>query len=235
MLKWVDSVCYALLMATPAVLPDVLPANRFPKSGEVGPRLIKRLMPWFESYWHEFHRYPSNAEIISRYGFTLEQVQILESSKFWLQSLDRRGIGRPGRTDLYLTDRQIAAVSIITNFSDTRPLPAKLANAGITEQELDGYYKDPKFAAELKVRSEEILGNVQPNAVAELARQINRGSFPALKFYMEITGQAASPEAINAKKTLQLLIEVVQKHVKNQDTLDAIGDEMQSLIKIQGL
>ena len=221
-------------LVSPA-LPEVLPVNRFPKSGEVGPRLVKKLMPWFEAYWHQFHRYPSNAEIIQRYGFTLEQVQILESNKFWLQSLDRRGISRPGRQDLFLTDRQIAAVSIITNFSDTRSLPAKLANAGISEQELDGYYKEPKFVEELRVRTDEVLGNIQPNAVAELGRQINRGSFPALKFYMEITGQAQSPESLNARRLLQLLIEVIQKHVKDPDVLKAIGDEMDSLRKIQGL
>ncbi len=218
-----------------AVLPKNLPANKFPKSGNVGPQFVKRIMPWFESFWHEHHRYPEHSEIMQKFGFSMEQVDKLNTHKFWLKALDARGITRPGRNDLYLNDRQIAAVAILTNFSDTRPVASKLANAGISMEELNGWYKNPKFNEELSRRAEDVLQVSQPMAKAELARQVARGHFPALKFYMEITGQVQTQEQINLRQSVQILVEAVQKHVTDPATLRAISEEVESLRKIQGL
>lgn len=204
-----------------------LPENKFPK--EVGPAFAKKVMPWFEQYWHDKGKYPSETDIITRFGWTVAQVELLNKSKFWLLALDRRGITRPSHSADHLTDRQIAAITILTNFSDLRPPVARLSAIGVSEEELNGWYANPHFKQELTKRADDILHNIYPEAQTELARMIKKGNFNALKFYYEITGRAQSPEAVNLKQAMQILVEAVQKHVKDPEVLEAIAAEVQSI------
>lgn len=204
------------------------------KNNNFGPRFTRYAMPWFENFWHEKKQYPSDGEIMERFGCSLEQVKKLNSHKFWLQALDRRGIGRPG-LGFELTDRQVAAISLITNFNVLEPLPIRLAAIGVTEEELAGWYDNPVFQNSLRNRADSVLENVSTDATVELARAIKKGDFRAIKFYYEITGRAQSQEAVDIKRAMQVLIEAVQKHVKDDTVLEAIASEVQSMRAIQGL
>lgn len=218
-------------------LPDVVkPAKviKFPKTG-IGPQFVNKVMPWVEQFWHTKHHYPSDVDFAEKFGFTSEQLFILNNSKFWLNCLDRRGIQRPNRDADNLSERQIAAIALITNFHDTRSTFARLQAINVSEEEVNGWYANPAFKRALQERADDVLENVAPDAQAELARQINRGNFAALKFWFEITGRAQSPETLNIKQAMNILIEAVQKHVTDQDTLNAIGDEVARMRAIQGI
>lgn len=214
------------------VVPSALPQNKFPKN--LGPRFFNRIMPWFEQFYHEKHRYPNATEIIEHFGWTLEQLESVNSNKFWLSMVDRRGITRPNRDASVLSDRQIAAITLLSNFHDVRNPVAKLASIGVTEEELNGWYQNPFFAQEIRRRTDDVLDNVTPDAQVALAQAIKKGNFQAIKFWYEITGRAQSPEQVNFKIALQSLIETVQKHVKDPEVLKAIGDDMENLRKIKG-
>jgi hypothetical protein len=123
----------------------------------------------------------------------------------------------------------VASIALITNFTDNRPVDAKLAAIGVTSEMYNGWMQNPDFKRELQSRADDILDNVYPEAQAMLAKQVRNGNFQALKFYFEITGRANSPEAINLKMTLVRMVEAVQKHVKDPAVLEAIGKELQSV------
>lgn len=203
---------------------------KFPK-GQIGPQFVNKAMPWFESFWHRMGRYPANDEIMGYFKFTLEQVELLNLSPYWEKCLHERGIRLPNQTNLTAT--QIAAISLITNFSDRRSIPAKLAAIGVTEEQINGWYKDKEFQEELRVRTDAVLDNSYPEAQAALIRQIQKGNFSAIKFYYEITGRATSPEQLNVKQAMQHLIEAVQKHVSDPETLQAIATEVRALSSLQ--
>ena len=210
--------------------------NGQPIKPNFGPKFSRYAMPWFESYWHNNGRYPSDGEIMDRFGCSLDQVRQLNTHRFWLGALQRRGITPPGLgLEFELTDKQIAAISLITNFNILEPLPVKLASIGVTEEELDGWYKNPTFKDALRNRADTVLSNVSTDATVELARAIKKGNFAAIKFYFEITGQTQSQEAVDVKRAMQILIEAVQKHVKDDAVLEAIASEVQSQRAIQGL
>jgi hypothetical protein len=204
---------------------------KFPK--QVGPQFVNKAMPWFESFWHRYGRYPQPDEIMGHFKFTLEQVELLNLSPYWEKCCEERGIRLPSQNSLSAT--QVAAISLLTNFSDRRPIPAKMAAIGVTSEQLDGWYKDKEFQQELAIRAESVLEVAHPEVQASLIRQVQKGNFQAIKFYYEITGRNTSPEAIQLKQTLQLVIEAVQKHVKDPETLTAIGKEIESLRVINGL
>jgi hypothetical protein len=219
----------------PATLTEVKRTPiKFPK-GEIGPNFTKKILPWIEEFWHEKGRYPEDSEIATRFGLNKLQITKLHSSKFYRNCLDRRGIALPDSDPRALTDRQAAAIAILTNFSDTRPVAARLMEAGITTDELQGWYANPQFKQTIQSRADAILDNLAPDATAELGRAINRGNFQAIKFYYEITGRANSPETINVKIAMQTLIEAVQKHVKDPEVLRAIGEEVQAVQSIRSL
>lgn len=221
-----------LVPAAPGAIKPV--KNKFPK-GQIGPAFVNKFMPWFERFWHENKRYPSTADIITQFGFTPEQINLLHSSKFWLQSLDRRGIRRPGSDDYKLSERQIAAIAIMSNFTDRRPVEARLAEINVSPEELQGWMSDPAFKNHFHSRAQDAFDNVAPVATVSLAKQIERGNFQAIKFYYEITGQAQSPEAVNVRQAMNVLIEAVQKHVKDPAVLEAIAQEVQTIRGIQSV
>lgn len=200
------------------------PNYKFPES--IGPKFCKPILPWVETFWHSKKRYPTDAELVEKFGLTLFQLERLHASKYYENCLKARGISRQ-QSDL--TELQVAAISLITNFSDTRSPEVKMASIGVTPEELNGWYSNSIFQRELAARADSVLDNIFPEAQAQLARQIKKGSFPALKFYYEITGRAQSPEIVNIKLAMQRLIEAVQKHVKDPEIIAAIGMEMQGL------
>lgn len=207
-----------------------LPQRRLllPK-GKIGPQFTKKILPWVETYWHNNKRYPSDTELCTRFGFDHLDLQRLHSSKFYAECLRVRGITREAGT---LTDKQVAAVSLVTNFSDTRPTAAKLAAIGVTPEEYNGWLSNPTFKNELTVRADDILDNVYPEAQAALAKKVKSGDINALKFYYEITGRAQSPETVNMKLTMVRLIEAVQKHVKDPKVLEAIANEINAVAPV---
>lgn len=198
---------------------------KFPK--QVGPQFVNKAMPWFESFWHRLGRYPQPDEIMGHFKFTLEQVELLNLSPYWEKCCAERGMRLPKQSSLSAT--QIAAISLITNFSDRRSIPAKLAAIGVTEEQINGWYKDADFKAELAVRTDAVLDNAFPEVQASLMRQVQKGNFQAIKFVYEISGRATSPEQIQIKQTMQHLIEAVQKHVHDPETLQAIAQEVRAL------
>lgn len=197
---------------------------KFPET--IGPKFCKPILPWVELFWHNKKRYPTDGELVEQFGLTLFQIERLHASKYYENCLKARGISRQ-QSDL--TEIQVAAISLITNFSDTRPPEVKMASIGVTPEELNGWYSNSIFQRELAARADSVLDNIFPEAQAQLARQIKKGSFPALKFYYEITGRAQAPEVVNLKMAMQRLVEAVQKHVKDPEVIAAIGMEMQGL------
>lgn len=198
-----------------------------------GPKFVRRAMPWFEQFWHANQRYPEADEIMAFFGCTLQQVASLNTHRFWLQALDRRGIARPGISGL--NDKQIAAIALLTNFNLVEPVQDKLGSIGVSEEELNGWYQNPEFTDELTRRADHVLHNISSDATMGLARLIKDNDFRAIKFYFDITGKSQSPEAINVKQAMQILVEAVQKHVKDPEILKAIGDEVNTMRAIKGL
>lgn len=192
----------------------------------VGPKWVNKVLPWVETFWHSHKRYPRDEELIAKFGFTKVQLMQMHEAKYYKLCLESRGITREVNN---LSARQVAAITLITNFSDTRPTEIKMASIGVTTEELNGWYANPTFQRELASRADSILDNVYPEAQAQLARQVKKGNFPALKFYYEITGRAQSPETVNVKMAMMRLVEVIQKHVQDPEVLAKIAMEMRGI------
>lgn len=196
---------------------------KMPK-GKIGPQFTSKVVPWVETFWHRHKRYPTDTELAAEFNFSAGDLEKLHASKFYRICLEDRGIRiREGR----LTDRQVSAITVLSNIHDTRSNTVKLAGLGITPEEYYGWQQDPKFNAELNARTEDVLGNIYPDAVNALGKQVKNGNIGAIKFYFEITGRTQSEEVANMKMFMMRVLEAVQKHVKDPSVLEAIGEEIQ--------
>lgn len=197
--------------------------------GRIGPKATKKILPWVELFWHNHKRYPTDTELATQFGFDANALQRLKVSKFYNECLKNRGITQhPG----LFSDKQVAALALITNFTDPRPVNAKLAAIGVTAEMYNGWMQDPNFKRELQSRADDVLDNVYPEAQTALAKQVRNGNVPALKFYYELTGRANSPETINLKLTVARLIEAVERHVKDPAIKQAIAADIQNAIEV---
>lgn len=212
----------------------------WPKGG-FGPSVLNKVMPWFEAYWIRNKRYPPRDSIEQEFGLSQIQISEMESSKLFLKSLERRGVAAPTQVDPYsgkplgLTDRQLAAIAILTNYHDQRAPAARLSILGVSEQELQGWMNNELFRSELQSRADEAFDHVGVDATVNLARHVRQGNLNAIKFYFEVTGRAQSPEEVNVKAAMNILIEAVQKHVKDPSILKAISDEVAEQRNLKGL
>lgn len=219
---------------------DLVPAApkrklpQLPKKG-MTIKFVNLLLPFVENYWSTRKHYPETAVLMQHFGIAREEVLFINMQIMWLKCLDRRGIRRPDVNADFLSPKQQAAIVSITNFHDKKHKDVKLASLGISQEEYNGWMNDPTFKNEITRRADDILGNVGVDANIGLARLIQNDDFRAIKFYFEITGKAASPEAINVKQTMQILIEAVQKHVKDPTVLQAIAAEVNQVRAIQGV
>lgn len=201
---------------------------KMPK-GQIGPSVTKKILPWVEVFWHANKRYPTDTELAAEFGLEAVDLMRLKTSKFYNECLKNRGIRQDER---FFSEKQVAAIALITNFADQRPTDAKLAGIGVTPEMYNGWMQDRAFKRELQSRADEVLDNVYPEAQTALAKKVRSGDVPALKFYYEITGRASSPEAINLKMTMAKMIEAVQKHVKDPAVLQAIASELQGVAPV---
>lgn len=219
---------------------DVIPAPpkrivpELPKKG-MNIKFANLLLPWVEQYWSGKKRYPDTSAMMEHFGLTRDEVLLINTNRMWLACLDRRGIRRPDVAEDFLSPKQMAAIALITNYHDTRHKDVKLASIGVDLEEYNGWMNDSAFKNALSARSDDVLNHVGVDANIALAQLIQAKDFRATKFYFEITGKASSPEAINVKQSMQILIEAVQKHVRDPEILQAIANEVNQVRAIQGV
>lgn len=206
-----------------------MPTVKIDRTKKIGPRVVDKILPWVEVFYHTHKRYPSDTELAAQFNLDAVDLQHLHASKFYLNCLRDRGINhQPG----FFTPEQVAAISLITNIYDPRPNNAKLAAIGVTPEQYNGWMQNQSFKDELNRRAEELMDNVFPDAQAALAKKVRNGDINALKFYYEITGRANSPETINLKLTMMKIIEAIQKHVKDPAVLQAISEEIHGVTPV---
>lgn len=195
--------------------------------GKIGPQFTKKILPWVETFWHTHKRYPTDTELSNQFGFNADDLLRLRASKFYNECLKNRGISQ---NETFFTEKQVAAISLITNFTDKRSVNAKLAGIGVTPEMYQGWLSNNAFKRELQSRADEVLDNVYPEAQTALANKVRSGDVPALKFYYEITGRASSPEAINLKLVMAKMLEAIEKHVKDPEIKMLISQEIMGAV-----
>lgn len=148
------------------------------------------------------------------------------------QALEYRGLPYQSagvQSSGQLTPTQIAAAHTVLNFADDRPNDQKLSELGVLTTQWYAWLNDPTFQSYVQKLADNNLQNVRPEAMTEFAKLVRKGDFQAIKYYFEVTGEfgsqtSASEQQITAM--LQLVVESVQRHVKDPEVLAAISRDL---------
>lgn len=180
---------------------------------------------------------PKDRDILEYLNLTkrhkVESLESLKLNPLFKASMESRGINYnigPGdlADALDLTSRQQIAVAAILNLADRRSDEKKLRDLGISTEEWSNWIQNNSFAEYLRRRSETLINNSMHDAHIGLLRGIRAGNTKSISLYYEMTGRynPQGDENVNLRMFVSRVLEAIQKHVRDPETLNSIALEL---------
>lgn len=194
----------------------------------------KALIKFYELNWVLKHTVPTVEEVTEhlrkdgRPNLRQTSVNYYLTRAPVIKALEVRGIPFRQHTREELTDQQMAAALTVMNMMDTRSIPEKLDSIGILPATYYSWLNDPLFRNFVNGLADQNKLNIRPTAVAEFTKKISEGDWNAIKYWMDVTGEFANDEANMPKAAdlMRMLIEIIQKHVKDANVIMAIAEDI---------
>lgn len=205
---------------------------------EVKPLTAQQLqvINYAEQHWNTHKEFPSVGLLKTRFGDRYNLEKDLKHPTFKL-ALDNRGIIIPDpKSNNFpneLTSEQVAAIATVLDFNDKRSRRAKLQALGIPTQRWQGWLKNPVFKKYLHSLAAENFDDSIDIAQEGLVTGLQRGDVNAIKLYLEVTGRYGqeSSNLSNIKIVLARVIESIQRHVKDPDTIRSIAQDFEIIMQ----
>lgn len=165
----------------------------------------------------------------------INQVAVTEAMKEDLvrKALDNRGIQWAPVSSELLTGEQIATIQLLLDISDKRTIGEKLKSLGVSSSRYNGWKKNPVFLETYQESAEKLYGESLPEIHRSLIQEAVSGSLPHQKLALAISGRwddKKREEQMNLRKLLIQVLEIIQMHVHEPDTLQAIAAEFEGII-----
>lgn len=220
-------------------MPDPMPQRkpyRAPAElDDLGPSMTMDQMKavnFIEFFWNQHRKFPSEDEIRTRIPrFDLSEALFKATFK---RGLTNRGVPIPEELPFGLTDLQMAGILLVGNMNDRRSIPAKLKSLNISMAKWNGWMKNPEFKNNLHRLVSGDFQDAVHIAQQALVKAVERGDVNAIKFYMELTGRsvdgASASTVNNLKMVITRLVEVIQFHVQDPETLRAIRADLAAVM-----
>jgi hypothetical protein len=207
-----------------------LAAQQKSKVATRNPLSTVALVALVEHEWNLRSYVPKPEWIAQFFNTTVEEVTSCLNAPETQRRLSARGI--PVDSQNFLTAEQIAAANLMLDYTDTRSQSAKLKSAGINTQTWNGWLADPIFNRYLRSRAESLLDQVGvAEAHTALLKQTARGNVQAIKLLYEVTGRHRDSTSLNVEFFINRVVEIIQTHVKDPETLQGIAKDFQQLFQ----
>lgn len=188
---------------------------------------------FIEEYWHDRRQFPTEAEIKAVYKAPVDE---LFAHPTFIVALEARGIPRPPTSTQQLptglTQLQVAAALKYLDVEDKRTLATKLREIGVTTTQWYGWMKGARFRDFVVHNSNQDFEENLHEAQMGLRRAMENGNPNAIKLYYELTKRYNSNEGQigNLKVVISQIIEAVQRHVRDPETLEAIAHDFEAIL-----
>lgn len=205
---------------------DVAPAPRVRLSTEQ-----LRLVNYIEQHWQRHGKFPLIPTLENNFPGAAQDV----AEPHVVAALVNRGVKvpKPDAIPDELTEEQVTAVSLILDWTDHRSHNTKLRSIGVTPTKYQGWLKNPVFKEYLHSLSAQSLDDALNVAHEGLVKATAKGDVNAIKFYMELTGRFSSDtgQSQNFRVMIQRMVETIQRHVKDQDTIRLIAADFEVIMR----
>lgn len=152
------------------------------------------------------------------------------------RGISLRGLGGNPKEDNILTEEQLVAANIMLDLRDNRSQKKKLGDLGITSGKWEGWLRDPAFQSYLRTRAENLLPDSLHESHLALIDRVRSGDINAIKYYNEITGRYVpnGSDKADVNAVLMMVLEVIQRHVKDPVALTGISDDLVAIGRNMG-
>jgi Helix-turn-helix of insertion element transposase len=143
-----------------------------------------------------------------------------------IKALEARGINFRQHSQEELTPTQIAVATVMANFADERSNAEKLDSLGVNSATYYAWMNDPAFKNFVQAMADQNLKHIDPVAKTEYAKKIQEGNWNAIKHYMDVTQSVTGSDMPQSEVLIRMLIEIIQKHVRDPEIILAIANDM---------
>lgn len=178
-------------------------------------------------------KFPTLKNIASKTGTTQTRVAEILKNPVVQKSLESRGIDwRPVSSDR-LTGEQIATIQTLLDISDKRSIKEKLKSLGVTQAKYYGWKKSHAFMEAYRGAAEALYGEALPEVHQSVIQEAVSGSYQHQKLMLAISGrwdERKQENEFNIRQVLMKVLEIIQTHVSDAETLQAIAGEFETLL-----
>lgn len=156
---------------------------------------------------------------------SLAAITLFLGTDEFRESMLTRGVA-VGASVGKLLPEQIALISIISDTTSKATIATRLKRAGITWPVYNSWRRQKLFADALSAAVGGALKDSIENSDVQLAQLAQNGDLNAIKYFNEMLGRGPNDKkAVDAMAFAKIILEVVQRHV-NQDQALAIAAEI---------
>ena len=191
---------------------------------------IKSTVALIETYYWKFRRLPaSDEELFREYLVETCIADVLAESKY-VRYLSGHGVPVDGSPTL--SPKAVRWIDTLCSAGDTRPLSQKAKDSNVTMSQHNAWLNNPLFQSALTSRLERILPDERNRVHSALAREASSGNVPAIKLYMQMTGEFSegqSTEKSEAAGLMQGILEILETHVP-RNVLSSLANDFDFLL-----
>jgi hypothetical protein len=202
----------------------------------VAPRLNKTelsVLNYCEQLFWETGLTPTYEKVSEDLGIEKDVVsRVFKNEKFKSQLMLRGVDMAPEVSKKILTPQQLLLANMLLNLHDKRTVREKLAEVQVSSQQYHAWMRQPQFVEFLRKRGEALFKGSDWEAFKGLSKAVSSGDVNALKLFFEMRG-IYNPRLqidVNIEAVLVRVVEIVSKHVPNQQVLEAIANELESVV-----
>lgn len=126
-----------------------------------------------------------------------------------------------------LTPQQLAVINCILDWNDTRSDKKKLQDFKVPFTTYQSWLRDPFFAAYVRERVNSLFASHGSEVMRAHLDMARAGKMDAIKLYYQMNGiYDERNQGVNVQKLVLSLVEIVTKHVRDPDTINAIAEDL---------
>lgn len=189
-------------------------------------------------WWEDNQQVPTNERISEVTGVSLQTIKGYWTNSDFRAALAARGVSFANTLDPHaraLTYHQLMVANMLMNVHDRRSMREKLKaipGVEITPAKVQAWMRQPAFQDHLRRRGETLFAGADHSAYLALVQAIDGGDLKAVQLFFEMKGiyTPRSSVEVNVHSVIARVVEVIQVHVKDPATLQAIAEGIEDVL-----
>lgn len=173
---------------------------------------------------------PTNEKVNELTGITLKTIEGYWKNQGVRDALMKRGVDLDtSRSKALLNIQQLTLANMLLNFADNRSLREKLNQVGVSSQQYHAWLRQEAFRDYLARRAEDLFKSSDHEAYMSLMGAVRDGDMKGLQLFFEMRGiyNPKQTVEIHIESVMVRVIEVISKHIKDPEVLNAIADDLE--------